>query len=340
MIKWLKILLDTFISALRCQRELAIENLALRQQLAVLKNNYPRPKLTDTDRLFWVILSKLWGGWREAIHLVQPQTVVNWHRKAFRFYWRRKSRRLGRPRTSNEIRRLIQRMCIANPLWGAPRIHGELLKLGFDISESTVSKYMIRRRKPPSQTWRVFLKNHAREIIAADFFTVPTVNFRVLFVFVILSHDRRRILHFNVTQNPTAVWTSRQLLECCGLNEELRYLLRDRDAIYGAKFCHQADVLGLNEVITAPCSPWQNPYVERVIGSIRRECLDHLIILNAQHLKHTLTDYLSYYHCSRTHLSLAKDTPDGREAHCLDRGRIVEHKKVGGLHHMYTRMAA
>ena len=231
-------------------------------------------------------------------------------------------------------------MCRANPLWGAPRIHGELLKLGIEVSEATVSKYMIKRRGPPSQAWRTFLENHAKEIVALDFFTVPTATFRILFVLIILSHDRRRILHVNVTEHPTAAWTARQLLEACGLDEAPRYLLRDRDAIYGEEFRRQAAALKIKEVTTAPQSPWQNPYAERVIGSIRRECLDHMIILGECHLKRTLSSYVGYYHSERTHLSLEKDAPVGRVVQPIEKGRVVELKRVGGLHDFYTRMAA
>ena len=231
-------------------------------------------------------------------------------------------------------------MCRANPLWGAPRIHGELLKLGIEISEATVSKYMIKRRGPPSQAWRTFLENHAKEIIALDFFTVPTTTFRILFVLIILSHDRRRVLHVNVTAHPTAAWTARQLLAACGLDEEPRYLLRDRDAIYGTAFRRQATALGIKEVTTAPQSPWQNPYAERLIGSIRRECLDHVIIMGERHLKRILSSYVDYYHSARTHLSLEKDAPEGRVVQPIEKGRVVELKRVGGLHHLYARMAA
>ncbi|MCZ6862091.1 MAG: integrase core domain-containing protein [Alphaproteobacteria bacterium] len=319
---------------------MAIENLVLRQQLAVLKQRRPRPRLTDADRLFWVVLSKIWPGWREPLHIVQPETIVRWHRQGFRYYWRWKSGRRGRPRIYPEIRDLIRRMCQGNPLWGAPRIHGELLKLGIEASEATVSKYMIKRRGPPSQTWRTFLENHAKEIIALDFFTVPTATFRILFVLIILSHDRRRILHVNVTTHPTAAWTARQLLEACGTDVEPRYLLRDRDAIYGKAFRRQVTALGINEVTTAPRSPWQNPYAERLIGSIRRECLDHMIITSERHLKRILSSYVDYYHSARTHLSLEKDAPEGRVVQPIEKGRVVELKRVGGLHHLYTRMAA
>jgi len=298
MLKWLEIIPRTICSTLCSHQALAIENLALWQQLAVLKHRHPRPRLTDADRLFWVVLSQIWAGWRESLHFVQPETIVRWHRQGFRYYWRWKSRRRG---------------CRANPLWGAPRIHGELLKLGIDVSEAAVSKYMIRRRGPPSQTWRTFLSNHAKDIIALDFFTVPTAAFRILFVLIILSHDRRWILHVNVTEHPTAAWTARQLLEACGFDEEPRYLLRDRDAIYGEEFRRQAAALMIKEVMTAARSPWQNPYAERVIGSIRRECLDHMIILSERHLKRVLSSYLAYYHGARTHLALAKDAPEGRD---------------------------
>ena len=231
MLKWLGIIVGTLRSAFRPQRELALENLVLRQQLAVLKYRHLRPRLTDADRLFWVVVSRLWTGWRESLHIVRPETVVRWHRQGFRYYWRWKSRGRGRPKLDPEVRDLIHRMCWSNPLWGAPRIHGELLKLGIEISQATVSKYMIRRRGPPSQTWRTFLQNHTKEIIALDFFTVSTATFRVLFVLIILSHDRRRILYFNVTAHPTAAWTGQQLLEACGLEEAPGYLIRDRDSI-------------------------------------------------------------------------------------------------------------
>lgn len=340
MIKWLGIVARTLRSLLRTQHELALENLALRQQIAALKRRHLRPKLTFADRLFWVIVSRFWPNWQSALHIVQPATVVRWHRQGFRYFWRWKSRERGRPKIDPDIRALIRRMCQANPLWGAPRIHGELLKLGIEISQATVSKYMIRRSGPPSQSWRTFLENHADELICLDFFTVPTATFRVLFVLVILRHDRRRILHFNVTAHPTAEWTARQLLEGCRASEEPRYLIRDRDAIYGEAFHRQAAALEITEVPTAPRSPWQNPYAERVIGSIRRECLDHVIVLGERHLRRLLRSYAHYYHNARTHLSLRKDTPYGRPIQRPVLGQIVEVPRVGGLHNEYTRMAA
>ncbi len=266
--------------------------------------------------------------------------MVRWHRQGFKYYWRCKSRGRGRPKTDPELRHLIRQMCQSDPLWGAPRIHGELLKLGFDLSEATVSKYMTRHRGPPSQTWRTFLHNHAKEIVSLDFFTVPTATFKILFVFLVLSNDRRQISHFNVTEHPTTQWTARQLLEACGLNENPQYLIRDRDAIYGELFCKQAKVLHIEEVITAPRSPWQNPYVERVIGSIRRECVDHVVVLGERHLKYILSEYADYYNNTRTHLSREKDSPLRRKTQKKECGKIVLLKRVGGLHHEYVRMAA
>ena len=340
MFKWLEIIFGTVRAVIRCRHDLATENLALRQQLAVMKYQRPRPKLTDTDRLFWVVLSRFWSGWHYSLHIVRPETVVRWHRQGFRYYWRWKSRQRGRPKVDPEIRELVRRICLANPLWGAPRVHGELLKLGIEISETTVSKYMIKRQGPPSQNWRTFLRNHAKELIALDFFTVPTATFRVLFVLVILSHDRRRVLHFNITDHPTSAWTARQLLEACGTDNAPRFLIRDRDAIYGATFRRKLTALKIQDVPTAPRSPWQNPYAERVIGSIRRECLNHLIVLGERHLRRILQSYVDYYNETRTHLSLDKDAPSKRPIQLPDQGKIIELKRVGGLHHEYVRQAA
>ena len=340
MFKWLGIVFGTVRAAIRYRHDLATENLTLRQQLAVMKYQRPRPRLIDADRLFWVLLSRIWSDWHAALHIVKPETVVRWHRQGFRYYWRWKSRHRGRPKADPETRELIRRMCGAHPLWGAPRVHGELLKLGIEVSETTVSKYMTKHRGPPSQNWRTFLQNHAKELIALDYFTVPTATFWVLFVLVILSHDRRRILHFNVTEHPTAAWTARQLLEACGADDAPRFLVRDRDAIYGETFRRQVTALKFQEVPTAPRSPWQNAYAERVIGSIRRECLNHMIVLGERHLRRILRSYVDYYYSTRTHLSLDKDTPEGRPIQRSDQGRVLELKRVGGLHHEYIRRAA
>jgi transposase InsO family protein len=268
--------------------------------------------------------------------------VIRWQRTGFKLVWTWKSRRHGpgRPAVALEVRALIRRMSTANPIWGAPRIHGELKKLGIEISQATVSKYVVRHRKPPSQTWRTFLENHLGSLVSVDFFVVPTVLFKVLFVFVVLAHERRRVVHINVTDTPTAQWTAQQLVEAFPWETAPRYLLRDRDAIYGVVFSSRAQSMGIHEVKTAPRSPWQNPYVERLIGTLRRECLDHMVVLNETHLCRLLRDYLIYYHSARTHLSLDKDAPEPRLVEHLDQGRIVETPMVGGLHHRYTRQAA
>jgi putative transposase len=231
-------------------------------------------------------------------------------------------------------------MAQANPLWGAPRIHGELLKLGIEVSERTVSRLMPKRRKPPSQTWRTFLDNHFREMISIDFMIVPTATFRVLFVFVVLAHHRRRVVHFNVTEHPTAAWTAQQIIEAFPEDTAPRFLLRDRDQIYGEEFRRRVSGMKIEEVMTAPQSPWQNPFVERLIGSIRRECLDHVIVLGESHLRRILKSYFQYYHRSRTHLSLAKDAPDPRAALPPELGSVIEIAEVGGLHHRYERRVA
>src|SRR2546425_1439287 len=296
MVRWLGILIGTLRSTLRTHRELAVENLALRQQLAVWKAGQPRPRLTAMDRIFWVVLSRFWKSWGNSLRMVRPETVVGWHRQGFRRYWAWKSRRRrGRPAIRAELRDLIRRISRANPLWGAPRIHGELLKLGLTVSQATVSKYMLRPWGPPSQAWRTFLKNHAKDLIALDFFTVPTATFRVLFVLEVLSHDRRRLVHLNVTEHPTADWTGRQLIEACALEEAPGHLIRDRDQVYGERFSRQAKTLDIREAVIAPRSPWQNVYAERVIGSIRRECLDHVVVIGERHLLGILSKYVDYY---------------------------------------------
>ena len=225
-------------------------------------------------------------------------------------------------------------------LWGAPRIHGELQKLGIEISQAVVSKYLDRRSKPPSQMWRTFLDNHLRSLVSVDFFTVPTVMFKVLFVFVVLAHDRRRVVHINVTDTPTAQWTVKQLVEAFPWDTAPRYLLRDRDGVYGVEFSSRVKGMAIGEVKTAPRSPWQNPYVERLIGTLRRECLDHVVVLNETRLRRLLSQYLIYYDRARTHLSLDKDAPEPRLVERLEQGRIVETPMVGGLHHRYGRRAA
>ncbi len=227
-----------------------------------------------------------------------------------------------------------------NPLWGAPRIHGELLKLGIDISETSVGKYLVRHRKPPSQTWRTFLENHVKTMVSVDFFTVPTITFQVLYVFLVLAQDRRRIVHFNVTAHPTAEWTGQQLREAFPFDRVPRYLLRDRDSIFGREFRRDVAAMGIQEVLSTPRSPWERAFVERVIGTIRRECLDHVIVFNQAALYRHVKSYLAYYHESRTHLSLVKDAPEPRPVQPPEAGAIVAIPQVGGLHHRYERRAA
>ncbi len=231
-------------------------------------------------------------------------------------------------------------MARENPTWGAPRIHGELLKLGFEVAEATVSRYMPRRRKPPSQTWRAFLRNHTKDLISIDFFVVPTATFRILYVFLVLEHERRLIVHFNVTDGPSTRWTGQQLVNAFPYHSAPKYLIRDRDKIYGMDFVRRVRGMGIEQVLTAPRSPWQNPYCERVIGTLRRECIDHVIVLGEQHLRRILRRYLEYYHSSWTHLALDKDTPKLRKRESTDEGKVIALPMVGGLHHRYTRVAA
>jgi putative transposase len=297
--------------------QLRLENIALRQQLTVLRSSAPkRLKLTAADRIFWVWLRLVWCDWKLALMIVKAETVIAWHRKGFRLFWTWKIHRgeSGRPQVPQEIRNLIRMMSRNNPRWGAPRIHGDLLKLGIEITEPIVAKYMVRHRTPPSQTWRTFLDNHVRSLVSVDFFVVPTLRFGILYVFLVLAHDRRRIVHFGVTAHPTAEWTAHQLREAFPWQSAPRYLLRDRDRIFGHQFVEQVKAMGIKQVLSAPRSPWQRAYVKRLIGSIRRECLDHMIVFGERALHRTLSLYVSYYHDWRTHLALGKDAPQSRRA--------------------------
>jgi len=319
-----------------------LEILALRHQLAVCRRSVKRPSIKPADRILWAWLSRIWSGWERVLVFVQPATVIKWRRRKFREYWTRLSRsgKPGRPRVAKDIRDLIRRMSSANKTWGAPRIVGELAKIGITVVKSTVERYMTRQQKPPSPTWRAFLKNHVIDLVSLDFFVVPTVTFRVLFVFLILAHDRRRVVHFNVTEHPSAQWTAQQVVEAFPWNTAPRYLLRDRDGVYGQAFRDRVKGMGIKEVMIAPRSPWQSPYVERLIGSIRRECLDHVIVLNENHLRRVLESYFHYYHQWRTHLSLDMDCPAPRAAHGHEHGNVIEVPEIGGLHHHYERKAA
>ena len=296
-----------------------------------------RVAFSNIDRVVFAGLYRLAPGVLDALKILKPETVIGWHRAGFRAYWRWKSRpRGGRPSTPPEIRQLIRDMSIANPLWGAPRVHGELLKLGIDVSQTTVAKYMAKRRRPPSQGWRTFLHNHADGIASMDLFVVPTISFRLLYGLLILQHGRRQILWLGVTAHPTAEWIARQLTEAYGWTAAPRYIVRDRDAVYGDIFLRRLQAMGIRDRPTAARSPWQNGYAERLIGSIRRDCLDNVVVLGERHLRHLLKSYQSYYNEVRTHLSLSKDAPVSRAVQAV--GDVVAKPLLGGLHHQYVRI--
>src|SRR6266436_895686 len=337
MIALFWLLLALSVSPFKSKNGLAAENAALRHQLIVLQRRVRgRVQLTNGDRLFLVTLYRWFPSVLRAITIVRPETLVRWHRAGFRRCWRWKSRSLGgRPQVETELRVLIRRMSIENPLWGAPRIHGELLKLGFEVAQSSVAKYMVKRRGPPSQGWRTFLHNHAPDIAAMDLFVVPTIGFDLLYAFVIVRLGRRDLVRINVTANLTADWVARQITEAFPWNEAPRCMIRDRDRIYGAVVTRRLRAMGIRDKPTAPASPWQNGFAERLIGSIRRECLDHIIVLGEAHLRQILQSYARYYNEIRTHRSLDKDAPVTRQIQRI--GSIKSHAILGGLHHHYAR---
>jgi len=332
LLRW--ILLDLF----RSRSSLEGEVIALRHQLNVLRRSTrKRPALKSFDRLIVILLYRLAPTVLDAVTIVRPETIIRWDRAGFRGFWRWKSRRRpGRPKVPLEVRQLIREISMANPLWGAPRIHGELLKLGIDVGQTSVAKYMARRRRPPSQGWRTFLLNHADGIASIDLFVVPTISFKLLYGLLILRHDRRRILWIGVTRSPTAEWIARQVSEACGWEPVPDYLVRDRDRVYGEAFTRRIRATGIRDRPTAPRSPWQNGYAERLIGSIRRECLDHVIVFGERHLRHVLGAYQQYYNGPRTHLALAKDSPLTRSVQAI--GSILSLPVLGGLHHHYVRI--
>jgi transposase InsO family protein len=294
-------------------------------------------RLWNIDRLFLVWLYRLYPSLLDAIIIVQPETVLRWHRRGFRAYWRWKSHHVGgRPRIDSEVRALIRRMSRENPLWGAPRIHGELLMLGIEVAESTVGRYMVRRRRPPSQGWKTFLRNHAAGIASLDLFVVRTISFKLLYGLVILRHARRRLAGISVTNNPTAEWIAGQVTDAFPWDEAPRHLIRDRDGAFAPAYTRRVRAMGIRDQPTAPRSPWQNGHVERLIGSIRREALDHLVVLGDAHLRGVLKAYASYYNGIRTHLSLDKNAPDFRRPQKL--GSIAAISILGGLHHQYVRV--
>jgi putative transposase len=329
---------------LRTHRSLMLENLALRQQLAVLKRKHPRPRLGPFDKLFWVVARCFWTTWEKSLVLVLPGTVVRWHQAGFKLYWAMlcavRKRVGGGRRISKQIRDLIFQMVAENPTWGAPRIHGELLMLGFQVSEATVTRWMRRAPRPPEPTerWTAFLRNHREAIAAMDFFTVPTLTFSVLYCFFLISHDRRRILHFNVTRYPTSSWIVQQLREAFPYQSTSKFLIYDHDAKYGLEVPAAIRSMTIGCVQTSIQSPWQNGVAERWVGSCRRDLLDQIIPLNERHLKRLVFDYVSYYHDDRTHLGLGKKTPGGR-AISVGSGRMISRRRLGGLHHRYDRAA-
>ena len=337
----LALFLSIAAAVFKNRADLVAENVALRHQLSCLIHRGPRPKIRAVDRVFWVLLSRFWSGWRESLALVKPATVVAWHRKGFKLFWRWKSRKRGpgRPRISAELRRLIIEMAEMNVGWGAPRIHGELLKLGIELSEISVSRYMPKRPPPAGsrQRWATFLRNHLHETLAVDFAVIPSATFGILYVFFVLSLDRRRVLHFNVTQHPTAEWTAQQVIEACPFDLPGRFLIRDNDKIYGREFRDRVNGLGLEQIRTAFRSPWQNGFAERWIASLRRDCLDHVIPINERQLRRVIRSYVDYYHADRTHLGLEKDAPEERPIEPREMGEVVAFPRVGGLHHRYTR---
>jgi transposase InsO family protein len=337
MLDFLRLLIHALAAPLRTQAQLEAEIAMLRHQLNVLRRQSARPRLTPADRLLFVWLCRLFPSLRSAITIVQPDTVLRWHRSGFRLYWRWKSRsRGGRPKVPVEVRSLIRRMSLENLLWGAPRIHGELLKLGIEVAQSTVAKYMAKRRPGGSgQTWKTFLRNHAAGIGAMDFLVVPTINFRLLSVLVILRHERRRLISLSVTDHPTAEWIAQQITEAFPWDEAPDHLLRDRDARYGHAVKRRLATMGIRDHPIAPRSPWQNGHAERLIGSIRRECLDHIVILGEDHLGRVLKAYAAYYNHVRPHLALAKDVPLVRPVQRF--GQVVARPILGGLHHQYCR---
>src|SRR2546425_6799285 len=338
MIALFFLFLTLFASPFKSKSRLEAENAALRHQLIVLQRRVRgRVHLTNGDRLFLVQLYRWFPSVLNTIAIIRPETLVRWHRAGFRRYWRWKPPCLGgRPQIDVDLRALIRRISAENPLWGAPRVHGELLKLGFEVAQSSVAKYIVERCGPPSQGWRTFLRNHAPNIAAMDLFVVPTIGFDLLYGLVIVRLARRDLVWINVTPNPTAEWVARQITEAFPWNEAPRYLIRDRDRVYGTLVTRRLRAMGIRDKPIAQVSPWQNGFAERLIGSIRRECVDHLVVLGEAHLRRILTKYATYYNETRTHRSLDKDAPLSRPVQRT--GSIMSYALLGGLHHHYLRV--
>jgi putative transposase len=348
MVRLLSAIIAALFSGFRSQTGLMIENLALRQQLSTVLQKR-RPQIGLVDRAFWVVLRRVWARWSDAVVIVKPETVIGWHRAGFTLYWRwlsRRRRSLGRTRIWRDFRDLVRRMAHENG-WGAPRIHGELLKLGFRVSERTVSRYMRRLGRSPGrgQSWLTFLRNHREVIVAMDFFAVPTATFRVLYVWFAIRHSRREIVHWSVTESPTPPWVVQQLREAFPFDETghgVRYLLFDRDSSFSTDVVTAATSMALKPVQTSYQSPWQNGVAERFVGTVRRDLLDHVIVRGDEHLRRLLSEYLEYYHADRTHLGVEKDSPAARtvELRPADAAAVVARRRVGGLYHRYQWAAA
>jgi len=323
----------------RRRHDLLLENLLLRQQLQVALRPQRRPRLHTWDKLFWVIVRRLHGDWRRHLVLVRPETVIRWQRLGWRLYWRwRSGRRLGRPRLSPEIRELIPTMAEENPLWGTERIRGELLKPGIRVSARSIRRYRQRgRSRPPSQSWRTLLANHAHAIWAADLFVVQTLRFHTLYVLFFISHGRRQLVHFQVTAHPTAAWVWRQLIEATAWGRQPSYLIHDRDRVYGAAFAGKAAAIGIKSLKTTVQAPNANSVGERVVRTLRRECLDHLLITGEQHLRSVLAEFVAYYNHDRPHRALGLETPVPSSRRLS--GEIRSRPVLAGLHHVYERAA-
>jgi len=335
-----KHIFELFRLLFRKKQDIIFENLALKQRLTVQQRSIKKPKIKNTDRIFWVWLSRFWNNWKSSLITVKPPTVISWHKKGFKLYWEWKSRRVGRPIIDWKLIKLIRKLQKENPTWSAQRIQGELVKLGLDVCDNTVAKYMRKPKTGPQkrQRWLTFLQNHAKHIVAIDFLVVRTLCFKAIYVFVAISHDRRKILHFGVSSKPHSQWAIQQLRETFAFDEAIKYVIRDNDKIFSEDFKLHIKRFGLKDKPTTFRSPWQNGLCERVIGTLRRECLDHMIILNERHLYEVLDEYINnYYNVSRTHMSLDKDSPIHRPAQA--NGKITSKPILGGLHHVYSQAA-
>jgi putative transposase len=330
------------MAAFRSRARLVAENLALRQRLSILRRAAPRPRLRPVDRAFWVVLSRTWSRWTDTLVVVKPETVIGWHRRGFVRFWARRSRCPGRPSLDPVIVELIVRLALDNSTWSRRRIASELAKLGHVVSKDTVARYMPRRRprsRPPSQTWGTFVRNHLPGTLAIDFLTVPTATFGVLYVFFVLSLERRRVLHVNATAHPFAAWAAQPMIEAVSPDVVAQRVIRDRDGIFGAVFDKRLAGMGLEQFRIAARAPWQNGFAERFVGAVRRELLDHVIVLGERHLLRLVRDYVRFYNDDRPHMSLDGDAPVARAAEGPELGEVVALPRVGGLHHRYSRAA-